>query len=400
MKKILNAVKHFFTSAKAMEYSSSSAGDMRALFGADGSITPENARKIATVFSCVNIKANALAVMPVKLYEVTKDGKKEKKELPLYEILRYSPKENLTASLYKKIISQDLDLRGNHYSQILRNGLGEIVALHPLVADKMEVKLAKNGDKIYIYDGKAVKSSKILHIYDIPDEFGIKGLSRIEYAKQSLTFAKNASEFGNKIFKNSTTPSGSFEIPDVLDDEAYKRLKKDIEEKYTDLEKAGVPLLLEGGLTFKPLTIKSSDAEWLASRKFNREEIASIFGVPVAMLNDATNTAYGNLEQKYLEFFSGTIYPLTTIIEECMRMSLLTPKQKQTLSIKFKYNALLRVDTKTRADYYKTRFDIGSITPNEIREYEDENKIDGGDEAYVQLNLTTLKNINKAKQND
>jgi len=400
MKKIVNAVKHFFTSAKNYEYSSSSAGDMRALFGLDGSVTAENARKIATVFSCVNIKANALAVIPIKLYETTKNGKIEKRELPLYEILRYSPKKSLTASLYKKMISQDLDLRGNHYSQIVRNGFGEIYALYPLIADKMEVKLAKNGDKIYIYDGKPVKSNKILHIFDIPDKFGIKGLSRIDYAKQSLTFAKNASEFGNKIFKNSTAPSGSFKIPDTLSDEAYARLKKDLEEKYTDLEKAGVPLLLEGGLTFDPLTIKNSDAEWLASRKFNREEIASIFGVPVAMLNDATNTAYGNLEQKYLEFFSGTIYPLTTIIEESMRMALLSAQQKKTLSIKFKYNALLRVDTKTRADYYKTRFDIGSITPNEVREYEDENKIDGGDEAYIQLNLSTLKNINKAKQNE
>ncbi len=397
MKNIISVVKDFFTSAKNEGNSSSSAGGRRVFFGPDDEPTSENARKIATVFSCINIKANALAVMPIKIYESTPSGKKEKKELQLYEVLRYSPKNNLPASLYKKMISQDLDLRGNHYSQILRNGLGEIVALYPLVADKMQVGLLKNEEKVYIYDNRVVESSKILHIFDIPDNLGLKGLSRIEHATQSLTFAKNASEFGNKMFKNATTPSGSFEIPDVLDDEAYERLKKDIEEKYTDLEKAGVPLLLEGGLTFKSLSIKNSDAEWLASRKFNREELASIFGVPVAMLNDATNTAYGNLEQKYLEFFSGTIYPLTTIIEESMRMSLLNQKQKQTLSIKFKYNALLRVDTKTRADYYKTRFDIGSITPNEIREYEDENKINSGDEAYVQLNLSTLKNINKAK---
>jgi len=113
------------------------------------------------------------------------------------------------------------------------------------------------------------------------------------------------------------------------------------------------------------------------------------------MLNDASNTAYGNLEQKYLEFYSGTIFPLTTIIEEQLRQSLLQPQNKATTAIKFKYNTMLRVDTKTRAEYYQTRFNIGSISPNEIRAYEDENGFDGGDEHYVQLNLSTVKNLNK-----
>jgi len=96
-----------------------------------------------------------------------------------------------------------------------------------------------------------------------------------------------------------------------------------------------------------------------------------------------------------LEFYSGTIFPLTTIIEEQLRQSLLQPQNKATTAIKFKYNTMLRVDTKTRAEYYQTRFNIGSISPNEIRAYEDENGFDGGDEHYVQLNLSTVKNLNK-----
>jgi len=363
-------------------------------------VTLQNAQKIAIVFSCVNIKANALCVIPLKTYIYTKKGKEDYISSKLYNLLRYEPNPNLTASLYKKMISQDLDLRGNHYSQIVRNDLGEVAGLYPLMADKMVVSFNENGKKTYIYNGKLINPRQVLHIFDIPDAQGLKGLSRIEYAKESLQFAKNSGKYGNEIFKNATAPSGAFEMGGELSDEAYNRLKKDLNEKYAGLKNAGTPLLLEGGLTFKPLSLKNSDAEWLESRRFNREEVAAIFGVPVAMLNDAANTAYGNLEQKYLEFYSGTILPITTILEEQFRQSLLTIEQKKFVNFKFKYNAMLRVDAKTRAEYYQTRFNIGSISPNEIRKYEDENKIDGGDNHYLQLNLTTLKNLQKGGVNN
>ncbi len=359
------------------------------------SITATNAQKIATVFSCVDIKAKALSVMPIKLYKLTKNGKEENKTHKLYNLLRYEPNENLISSLYKKIISQDIDLRGNHYTQIVRNGLGDIVKLVPLQADLMDLTILSNGKKEFIYNNTRVDNYRVLHLYDIPDSTGLKGLSKIQFARESLNFAKNTAEHGNKLFENGATPTGIFEHEKVLEDGAFDRLKLSIQEKMTGLTNTGKPFLLEDGLSYKALTLTNSDSQWLESRKYNREEVAAIFGVPVAMLNDASNTAYGNLEQKYSEFYTGTVFPMTTIIEEQFRQSLLTFEEKQNLVIKFKYNALLRVDTKTRTEYYKARFDIGSITPNEVRNFEDENRIEFGDKTYVQLNLTTLENAQK-----
>jgi|GEM_PF-4416596 len=388
-----NFLSNLFTT-KA-EISTDSNEQIRSFFRGDKRITANNAQKIAIVMACVNVKASAVCAMSIKTYKRTDSGKVEDYKNSLYNLLRYEPNPNITASIYKKMISQDIDLRGNHYSQIVRNGLGQIVALYPLVADKMQVELTTNNKKVYKYDGVVIPSNKILHIFDIPDVQGIKGLSRIEYAKQTLEFANNSATHGNKIFKNGTSPSGAFETDQTLNDESYNRLKDNIVEKYTGLENSSTPLLLEGGLTFKPLAIKNSDAEWLESRRFNREELAAVFGVPTSMINDATNSAYGNLEQRFLSFFSNTIFPLTTIIEEQLRQSLLKTEEKATTSIKFKYNTMLRVDTQTRAEYYQTRFNIGSISPNEIRAYEDENGFEGGDERYVQLNLSTVQNLNK-----
>ena len=354
-------------------------------------VTISNAQKIAVVYSCIRIKMNALSVIPIKLYKNDGEDKIEDTTNLLFNILRYEPNKDLTASTYKKIISQDLDLRGNHYSQIIRNALGQIVALYPLRADKMTVTwdLKRPSKKIYTYGGTVLNEYRVLHLYDIPDKENLIGLSPIEYAKNSLEFASNTAQHGNMLFKNGAMPSGIFKNEKALTAEAHARLKEQLGKSYTGLKNVGKPMLLDDGLDFKELAIKNSDAEWLASRKFNREEVASIFGVPVAMLNDSANTAYGNLEQKYLEFKDNTIFPLTTNIEERFRQKLLTSEEKKTLSIKFNYNNLMRVDAKTRIDYYKGRFDTASISPNEIRRYENENGFDGGDEYYYQSNNLT-----------
>lgn len=350
-----------------------------------------NAQKIAIVYACVRIKANALSVIPIKLYRKNGLDKIEDTENILYELLRYAPNPTLTASLYKKIISQDLDLRGNHYSQIVKNGLGQVVKLVPLVADNMSViwDPKDKTKKQYTYNGMIISSDRVLHIYDIPDKENLKGINPIEYARSSIEFAQNTSEHGNQLFKNSAMPSGMFLNEKPMKEDSFNRLKNQLDRNYSGLKNIGKPMLLEDGLTFKELTIKNSDAEWLNSRKFNREEIASIFGVPVSMLNDSQNTSYGNLEQKYLEFKDNTIYPLTTNIEEKLRQQLLNDRDKKLYSIKFEYNNLMRVDAKTRIEYFKGRFETASISPNEIRRLESENGFVGGDEYYYQSNNLT-----------
>ena len=350
-----------------------------------------NAQKIAIVYACVRIKANALSVIPIKLYRKNGLDKTEDTENILYNLLRYEPNPTLTSSLYKKIISQDLDLRGNHYSQIVKNGLGQVVKLVPLVADNMSViwDTKDKTKKQYTYNGMIISSDRVLHIYDIPDKENLKGINPIEYARSSIEFAQNTSEHGNQLFKNSAMPSGMFLNEKPMKEDSFNRLKNQLDRNYSGLKNIGKPMLLEDGLTFKELTIKNSDAEWLNSRRFNREEIASIFGVPVSMLNDSQNTSYGNLEQKYLEFKDNTIYPLTTNIEEKLRQQLLNDRDKKLYSIKFEYNNLMRVDAKTRIEYFKGRFETASISPNEIRRLESENGFVGGDEYYYQSNNLT-----------
>lgn len=366
------------------------------IFGRESSVTSSNAQKIADVFACVNLKANALATIPLKLYIVTENGKEEHKEHSLYRLLRKEPNPFLTSFEWFKMISQDLDLRGNHYCQIVKNGLGEIVALYPLRAEKMIVEFISKGNKkqkIYKYDNSLISSDRILHFIDIPDNEGLEGISRIEYAKNTLEFAQNSSTHGNKLFKNQATPSGAFTHPTELSDSAYSRLKDSLEQKYSGLENSGKPLLLEGGLTFSPISISNSDAQWLESRKLNRENIASIFGVSPSMIGDSQASSYGNLEQKYLEFQTTTILPILTAIEQKIEQQLFTTDEKNNLVIKFNFNSVLRADIKSKSEYYKTMWSIGAMSPNEIRSNEDMNSYESGDNYFMQLGFSSVDNI-------
>ena len=389
-----------FMSVDSTEVFSSDSNRYLDVFSPRSSISIATAQKIADVFACVNLKANALAILPIKLYIITEKGKEEHKSHTLYRLLRKEPNPNLTAFEWKKMISQDLDLRGNHYAQLIKNGLGEIVAIYPLKADLMTVSYIlknNNKEKIYNYNGTLISADRILHLIDIPDSEGLVGISRIAYARNTLEFANNAATHGNKLFRNLSTPSGAFSHPTELSSNAFDRLKESLENKYTGLENSGKPLLLEGGLTFTPISISNSDSQWLESRKLNRENIGAIFGVPASMLNDSTATSYGNLEQKYLEFQTNTILPVLIAIEEKSEQKLLTKKEKETLIIKFKLDALLRADAKTKGEYYKNMWGIGSMSPNEIRNNEDMNSYDGGDNYFMQLSYGTVNTIIEGK---
>lgn len=366
------------------------------VFLSRGSISTQTAQRIADVFACVNLKANSLAVIPLSLYVTTDKGKIQNESHSLFDLLDNEPNPTLTAFEWKKMISQDLDLRGNHYCQIVKNGMGEIIALYPLKADLMTVSYVlknNNKEKIYNYNGTLINSDRILHIIDIPDSEGLVGISRIAYNKTTLEFANNAATHGNKLFKNQATPSGAFSHPTELSDDAYKRLKDSLEDKYSGLENSGKPLLLEGGLTFSPISISNSDAQWLESRKFNRESIGNIFGVPASMLNDSTATAYGNLEQKYLAFNRDAILPLVTAIEQKLRQSFFTKKEKKErkLHIKFNIDPLEYADAKTKSERLKNLWTMGAISANEIRTIEGLNPYDGGDEYFMQLSYATVK---------
>ena len=121
------------------------------IFGISGdsvNVTDQTAMTHTTVYACVNVKAQGLSSVPFTLYRETDNGREKAKNHPLYKILGKQVNPLMTSVTWREMIVQDIELRGTHYSQIVRNGAGQIVAIYPLVHDNMQVDLSVNSKNI------------------------------------------------------------------------------------------------------------------------------------------------------------------------------------------------------------------------------------------------------------
>ena len=109
------------------------------------------AMQIPTVYACVRLLAESIAALPLHLYRVTDDnGNKEKaRDHPLYKILYRQPNPEMTSFVFWETMMTHLLLWGNAYAQIIRNGKGEVIALYPLMPDRMTVDRDSNGRLFY-----------------------------------------------------------------------------------------------------------------------------------------------------------------------------------------------------------------------------------------------------------
>jgi len=150
-------------------------------------------------------------------------------------------------------------------------------------------------------------------------------------------------------------------------------------------------------MDFQPITVNPSDAQLLETREFNVIDICRFFGVSPVKAFDLSKSSYSTVEATQLAFLTDTLSPLLEKIELEFERKLYKPSERNTIDVRFDTSVLLRADKASLASYYNTLFQIGVITPNEIRKALDMEAIENGDKAFVQVNIQTLDNAVKDK---
>jgi len=391
----------FFARSTDGLYPVPSTGLIYSTLSADvGDITPETAMRHSAVWSCNQAIADAMSSVSLKLYRRTQKGKEEITDSSLSRILRLSPNPYMTSFEWRQMIITDLNLRGRHYSQIVRNGRGEVLGLYPLIADNMQVMLDEAKNVVYVYtvdgDQVAIPSEDVLHIKGLPDRTGLDGLSPIAYNADTIKLAKTAETYGVKYFENGANAGGILSHPGQLSIEAADKLRKQFKDRYQGLANTGKPILLEEGMKFEKLTISNEDSQFLETRKFQKAEIAGIFKVPLYMLGEMDKSTFNNMEQMSTNFVVNTLRPIAVKIEQAIEAQILA--SDPSLFVRFNLNSLMRGDYKSRTDGYRTLIDIGVMTPNEVRQLEGLDAMgDAGDAHLIQLNMTTLERAVKGE---
>ena len=366
-------------------------------------VTERSAMQMTAVYSCVRILAEAVAGLPLHFYKYKDDGSKEKSlDNSLYHLLHDEPNPEMSSFVFRETLMTHLLLWGNAYAQIIRNGKGEIVALYPLMANKMQVDRDENGQLYYIYtrssdeaktmEGVTVYLSPrdVLHIPGLGFD-GLVGYSPIAMAKNAIGLAMATEEYGAKFFANGAAPSGVLEHPGTIKDPA--RLRENWNATFGGSANSGKVAVLEEGMKYTPISISPEQAQFLETRKFQINEIARIFRVPPHMLADLEKSSFSNIEQQSLEFVKYTLDPWVIRWEQSLYRSLLTPEEKKKHFFKFNLEGLLRGDYASRMSGYATARQNGWMSANDIRELENLDRIPselGGDLYLINGNMLPL----------
>lgn len=366
-------------------------------------VTERSAMQMTAVYACVRILSEAIAGLPLHMYRYKDDGGKEKAlDHPLYLLLHDEPNPEMSSFVFRETLMTHLLLWGNAYAQIIRNGKGEVVALYPLMPNKMTVSRDETGQLYYTYQKSqeelpkdntytvTLHPSDVLHIPGLGFD-GLVGYSPIAMAKNAIGLAIATEEYGSKFFANGAAPSGVLEHPGTIKDP--QRVRESWMSQFGGSVNSNKIAVLEEGLKYTPISISPEQAQFLETRKFQINEIARIFRVPPHMVGDLEKSSFSNIEQQSLEFVKYTLDPWVVRWEQSIQRTLLKPEEKKTYFVKFNVEGLLRGDYQSRMSGYATARQNGWMSANDIRELENLDRIpaeDGGDLYLVNGNMLPL----------
>lgn len=359
---------------------------------AAGITSPDTALRMAAVFACTRILSETIASLPLIIYERLERGKRRAQEFYLYELLHDRPNSRMTALEYRETIQSHLVLWGNAYSRIIYDSQGRIEELWPLLPGGMIETKVLSGVKYYGYqdpsNGKITwySEGEIWHLHGLGDD-GEQGYSPISLMRRAVQLGMSAEAFGDNFFENDARPGVILEHPGVLSDQAHKNLRTSWEEEYKGAEKSHKPMVLEEGVKLHEVGIPPEDAQFLETRKFQIQEIARIFRVPPHMLADLDRATFSNIEQMSMEFVMYSLRPWLVRWEQSIQQVLMLPDERKRYYCEHLVEGLLRGDIQTRYSAYATGRQNGWLSANDIREFENMNPIDGGDEYLVPLNM-------------
>ena len=368
-------------------------------------VTERSAMQMTAVYSCVRILAEAVAGLPLHLYRYNADGGKEKAiDHPLYLLLHDEPNPEMSSFVFRETLMTHLLLWGNAYAQIIRNGKNQVVALYPLMPNKMSVDRDENGKLYYTYyrgSDEAIRDRQYAVKLQPSDELHIPGLgfdglvgySPIAMAKNAIGMAIACEEYGAKFFANGAAPGGVLEHPGTIKDPA--RVRESWQHTFGGSGNANKIAVLEEGMKYTPIGISPEQAQFLETRKFQINEIARIFRVPPHMVGDLEKSSFSNIEQQSLEFVKYTLDPWIVRWEQSIMRSLLLQSEKKEYFVKFNLEGLLRGDYQSRMNGYAIARQNGWMSANDIRELENQDRIpaeEGGDLYLINGNMLPMAN--------
>jgi len=353
-------------------------------------VTPGTALTNTAVYACVRILAETLASLPLITYKKVGRGRERAVDFYLYPILHDEPNEWMTSFEFRETLQGHLVLWGNAFCQIDYDDWGRITSLFPLRPDRMNEIKTEGGMRMYKYQLPSneevwLNGERIWHLKAFGD--GTWGYSPVNLMRSAIGMGISMEKFGNKFFSNGARPGGVLEHPGKLGPEASKNLRASWNEAHMGLDNSHKVAILEEGLKWHEIGMPMEEAQFLEGRKFQTTEVARMYRVPPHMVGDLERATFANIEELGLEFVTYTMTSWLVRWEQSIKKNLLLESERKKYYAEFLVDGLLRGNTAARTAYYSAGKNGGWLSTNDIREKENMNPVDGGDEYMVPLNM-------------
>jgi HK97 family phage portal protein len=367
------------------------------------SVSPETALECTAVLACVRLLSESIAAMPTNLYRRLPDGGKEvAAEHPLHEILAYQPNSWMTSFEFKELMQSWLLLWGNAYAHVKgsvrRGAVDELIPLHP---SRMEVKRLENGKLRYYYRHPATvvdpaaepeefRQDEIFHLRWLGGD-GVRGYVPTSLSRDAIGLARATELHSGAFFGNGATTGTYIEVDQPHKPEALQRFRQQWDEAHRGPDKAYKTVVMPFGFRKKNDPVNNSDAELVATRRFQLEEVCRAYRVPPHLVGDLSNVRYSTVEQSAIDYKTFSIMPWCRRWELACRRDLVVDDKQYFVG--FDMNSLMAGDYAARSTYLREAFNTGALDVDEYRAEIGYNPLpDGlGKKRFIQVNMQLLE---------
>lgn len=361
-------------------------------------VDAETALTYSAWFGAVRVIAEDVAKLPLHLYErLEPRGRRRATGHRLSELLRIAPNDMMSSvRLRETLQGHALNMGDGIAYLVLDDRTGEIEEIWPLRPDRTEIKTVRSGPgrvtRWYIYRDEVngiyarIPAHQVLHVGGLGFD-GLRGYNPVYLAANSIGLGLATEHHGARFFGNGSRPGGVLTHPGALSKEARGRMRADWENMHRGLDRGQRVAILEEGVTWQQVGVDNDTAQFLETRKMQVTEVARWMRLPAHKLNDLERATFSNIEQQQQDYLDNALDIWLVRWEQAIATQLLLREERARYYAEHLRAALLRGDLATRYAAYAVGRQWGWLSANDVRELENENPIEGGDQYLVPLNM-------------